>query len=81
MSLLVSAIGINIIILFKSGENEDFGRALVFFILITGSLHLTLRAIINVDTFMTSVERGLSIVNLEQEDDDIKPNDTKLSLQ
>ncbi len=62
---MVSTVGINVIILYKSGHNEDFGRALIFFILLTNSLNITLRAIINVDTFMTSVERAISIVNLD----------------
>lgn len=71
MALLGSSIGISLALFFSSSDHSKFAQSLTFFLLLTNFLHVTLRAIINMDTFMTSSERAFSIVDLPKENIDL----------
>ncbi|KAL4432931.1 hypothetical protein ABPG74_014445 [Tetrahymena malaccensis] len=65
--LLCSGIGITLILSFSDTDFGLFGQTVTFFIILLNFIHLTLRAIINLDTFMISSERAFSIIDLESE--------------
>ncbi|EAR99878.2 ABC transporter family protein (macronuclear) [Tetrahymena thermophila SB210] len=76
--LIGSGIGITLVLAFNDTDFGLFGQTVTFFIILLNFFHLTLRAIINLDTFMISSERAFSVIDLESEK--ININDEQFQL-
>ncbi|KAL4478039.1 hypothetical protein ABPG72_013478 [Tetrahymena utriculariae] len=82
--LISSGIGITLVLTFSDTDFGLFGQTVTFFIILLNFFHLTLRASINLDTYMISSERAFSIIDLESEkinnkDEIIQFNQEKLN--
>ncbi|EAS02358.2 ABC transporter family protein (macronuclear) [Tetrahymena thermophila SB210] len=75
-ALAVSGVGIYIILFLSSSDNPKFAESLTYLLLLTNFLHMTLRAVINMDTFMTSSERACSIIDLPRENIELSDIDS-----